>query len=165
MKPTDVEIKISRNDILRAISYDPQTGEFKWAKGNKKYPPGAVDKFGYRRISINYRRYYAHRLAWLIVHNEWPEDSIDHINGDARDNRISNLRKASHSENKKNEKLRKDNKLGIKGVSLRKSGKYRARIFFEGKHVSLGDYLTPQEAQQAYISAAKKIHGEFMRAG
>ncbi|EHB7575351.1 HNH endonuclease, partial [Escherichia coli] len=36
-------------------------------------------------------RLYVHRIAWLMVYNDWPTDVIDHINGDRSDNRIANL--------------------------------------------------------------------------
>ena len=42
---------------------------------------------------------YAHRAAWAIHFGEWPKGEIDHINGDASDNRIINLRVVNRTEN------------------------------------------------------------------
>jgi hypothetical protein len=164
MRPRDKETTLTRNFVLKLLSYNPETGEFKWTKGTKKQPPGTVDKLGYRRISIKYRLYYAHRLAWLLVHNEWPIDRIDHINGDPSDNRILNLRQATSAENKRNSKTRTDNLLKVKGVQKRNNGKYRARIYHNNKHISLGMYNTKEEAHAAYIAKAKELHEDFMRA-
>ncbi|MDA6380520.1 HNH endonuclease signature motif containing protein [Escherichia coli] len=68
-------------------------------------------------IMINGKAYPAHRLAWLIVYGTMPDGFIDHINRVRTDNRISNLRLVTHSENMQNRKIQKNNKSGYRGVS------------------------------------------------
>lgn len=87
---------------------------------------------------------------------------VDHKNGNRTDNRRQNLRHCTHSENCRNSFVRSDNKLGIKGVSFHQ-GKYRARIFDNGKRITLGRFKTPEEAKLAYGLAALKLHGEFSK--
>ena len=65
-------------------------------------PAGHVDSHGYRKIGFNGYLYKASRLIWLLENGKWPENVIDHINGNKLDDRIENLRDVSFSTNKKN---------------------------------------------------------------
>jgi hypothetical protein len=93
-----------------------------------------------------------------------PKNYIDHINGNRSDNRFSNLREATHAQNRANSKH--TNKIGLKGVGLIKwipEGKrrWRAQITHNKKVIHLGCFHTKEEAHLAYCDAAKKLHGEF----
>jgi hypothetical protein len=87
---------------------------------------------------------------------------VDHINGNGLDNRRSNLRICSHSENMKNRTLDKRNQFGMKGVSAR-GLMYRATIQNDGKTIDLGTYITDVEAAAAYRGAAKALWGNLAR--
>ena len=90
----------------------------------------------------------------------------DHINGDGLDNRKLNLRIATHSQNHMNERRRKDNKTGYKGVSLLTSYSrpmWQANICINQKQIYLGSFSTPELAYEAYCAAAKHYFGEFAR--
>lgn len=90
-----------------------------------------------------------------------PEDMIvDHINGNSLDNRKSNLRICSHSENMRNQKLRSGSEF--KGVGFCKiKNKYRARIMLDRKDYHLGYFDTKEDAAKAYAEASKNYHGEY----
>lgn len=104
----------------------------------------------------------AHRVAWAVHYGEWPEKDIDHINQDKGDNRICNLRLATDQENLRNIPKFSTNTSGYKGVSLiKKTGKWNARISTGSEYKSLGNFDTPEDANEAYIDAAKRYHGEF----
>ena len=115
---------------LRAIlEYDPETGIFVWRHRadcpkhwNTRYadkPAGTVVG-AYRIIIIKKRKYVASRLAWLWFYGKWPNDFVDHANGNKQDDRISNLRAATKSQNSANTSAPTHNTSGLKGVSWSK---------------------------------------------
>ena len=114
----------------------------------------------YTHIKIHGQSYLAHRLAFLYMKGYWPHE-IDHENGNGLNNHWLNLRECTHSQNVANQGPRKDNKLGIKGVSLYKNGRYQAQININGKRIHLGYYDTPEAAARAYKKAAEKHYGVF----
>jgi hypothetical protein len=88
--------------------------------------------------------------------------SVDHANGDGLDNRRSNIRLATSSQNNANRRSR----LSVdhrRGVSLRPSGRWQAQIRVDGAQRFLGNYGTEEEAARAYDAAALEVHGEFAR--
>jgi hypothetical protein len=87
---------------------------------------------------------------------------VDHIDGNAWDNRKSNLRLCDNSQNNCNKTKQKNNKSGYKGVSWDKqTQKWGARIQKNRKSYHLGFYPTAEEAATAYNTAAKELHGVF----
>jgi hypothetical protein len=163
-------ITLTLDQLKAELSYDPDTGVFTWlrhpeypAKWNTRYagkPAGSVLPKGYRIISINDEIHYAHRLAWLWVHGEWPTDQIDHINRNKDDNRIANLRQADNGQNNTNRPP--VGRSGIKGVSwYEPSQKWRARISKDRTEIYLGYFDTIEEAIKARNEAAVRYHGEF----
>jgi hypothetical protein len=121
---------------------------------------GGKNNRGYIFIGLDGRNYLAHRLAWLYVTGKWPNDLLDHIDGNRINNRIANLREATHMENFQNTRNPyKNNATGMQGVSYHKaSGKYAAQLQTKHKQRHLGLYLTPEEAFAAYVEAKRKQH-------
>jgi hypothetical protein len=150
-------------EVSKILEYCRETGMFKWkVRVNSKVPSGATagtpQNNGYILITINRKKYLAHRLAWFMEHREFPNGQIDHINGNRIDNRISNLRVVTTSENQQN--LRsprgKNPYLGvsaIKGTLL-----WQAHIQVNGMQKNLGRFKTPEDARDAYINAKKTWH-------
>lgn len=161
--------QLSRELLHELLDYDPITGLFKWRiKTNPRARIGSVagctKPDGYRLIGIRKKDYYGHRLAWFYVHGVWPADEIDHINGNKDDNRICNLREATHQQNNRNKAVKKNTFSGVPGVSIyRPTGQWRARIFIDGREKSLGYYRTKDEAIAVRAEAEKRIFGEFAR--
>lgn len=85
----------------------------------------------------------------------------DHINGDRLDNRKSNIRICTRSQNLVNKKIKKKFSSIYRGVNLHKSGKWLSKIHFNRRFKYLGYFDTQEEAALAYNSAAKIIHGEY----
>lgn len=155
--------------VSQLLSYDPVNGIFRnrIARGKSAVGKRMGHATKYRReISIDGKVCREHRLAWLLSYGTWPTKSIDHINGDPHDNRLCNLREATHSQNMANSKRSCTNTSGFKGVSCdgrRTKKKWYARIRDNGQHRSLGYFHTPEEAHAAYEAEAKIVHGEFAR--
>lgn len=146
------------------LAYDTATGIFTWkvARGcaAKGSPAGAPLGNGYIGIRVDGVRYLAHRLAWLLIHGEWPKGEVDHINGSRYDNRIENLRDVPRSLNQQNQaRAQASNSTGALGVSKADAkGRFRARIFTNGKERHLGTFKTVEEASRAYVSAKRQLH-------
>ena len=88
----------------------------------------------------------------------------DHKNGNTLDNRRSNLRKATPSQNGANSKKQKNTSSIYKGVSLRKiSGNWGASIQKDGKQYHIGTFKTEIEAAKAYDKKAVEFFGEYAR--
>jgi hypothetical protein len=122
---------------------------------------GSVNSAGYLTVGINYKRYLVHRIIWVMHGNE-PVDLIDHINNDALDNRIENLRAANHVINTRNAKLRKDSTSGIKGVSWHKqTRKWVGQLWHEHKIYKAGSFDDKDECAAAVRALRESLHGEF----
>lgn len=160
---------ITHARLLEVLDYDPDNGIFTWkvATARKIWvgrSAGSPDKYGYPLIRIDNRRYSAHRLAWFYVHGEWPPLELDHINGDASDYRISNLRLATRAQNVANTKIPKHNTSGVKGVTWDAvNQKWAAQIHVSGKLIKIGRFADFSRACAERRAAAEKYFGEFAR--
>jgi len=160
------------------LHYNPDTGLFTWRErgGDTVYTrifnnvyankeTGHLwERDGYKRVYLMLTlngdpyHFFAHRLAWFYVTSEWPEDQVDHINGDSTDNRFVNLREVDNQENCKNTKLCKNNSSGFNGVSWHKSNKnWSAYIMVDRKKIHLGGFKDKQDA----ISARKQANIKY----
>jgi hypothetical protein len=144
--------------------YDPETGLLT-NRVSRRYGQiaagteiGCLHHTGYVVLSVGKKQHRAHRVAWLLGTGAWPTGSIDHINGVKDDNRLVNLRDADSTTQQRNQGLNKDNKSGLAGVFILKSGRVRATINYEGRRHVLGTYLDYFEAVCARKSAEVK-HG------
>lgn len=161
---------IPRDVVLDGLSYNPETGVFirnKTGGGVRKGSVAGRKKHnGYIEISINNKRYYAHRLAWLIYYGFWPECQIDHINGVRDDNRICNLRIATNMQNQYNAKKPKNNTSGVKGVYWQKQvKKWQAYCDVNGKRYHLGLFSDIERARLSVMKFREKMHKEFCNHG
>lgn len=155
-------VSISAEQARDVYGYDSSTGLF-WRKTKKRGPiKVAPDGRGYKQVMMLGQRIYLHRLAWLLHYGEWPKGQVDHIDGDVRNNAISNLRDVDHSANAQNIHVSWSSS-GYLGVSYeRRRDRYIAQISVgpraNAKGMYLGSYKTAAEAHEAYLVAKAKYH-------
>lgn len=109
------------------------------------------------------------RTSQIAMHRlilGFPELSVDHRDGNTLNNTRANLRTATRSEQQRNRESAAGSSSQYKGVSRERTSKpspWRASIYLNGRHVSLGRFKTEEEAALAYDRAAAAAHGEFAR--
>jgi hypothetical protein len=122
-------------------------------------------KYWYTSLTIDgkQRRLGLHRAVYSIHHDVQltDEDQIDHEDGDGLNNSPSNIRLATHQQNRFNNAMRSDNKSGYTGVRLLPCGKYQATMMIGKKIHSLGCFNTAEEASKEYQLRARLTRGEF----
>lgn len=160
---------ISQQRLHELLAYDADAGVFVWLQSRGGVKAGSVagrlnTTTGYREIRVDGCLYQEHRLAWVHVHGVWPVNDIDHINGVRSDNRISNLRPATRSENHRNRKKSDVNTSGYKGVHWKPAtSKWIASIQVNSSMKYLGCFDRIEDAADAYAKAAALHFGEFAR--
>ena len=175
-------------DYLKTLFlYDPETGDLIWKERPlshfaTKNAQGVINSkcagkvAGYKsflkngdpctiQVRFDTKLYKAHRIVWiLLVGPIPPEMIIDHIDGNPFNNKLSNLRLATVSQNAMNRGPQKNNTSGYKGVFFFKRDKsWQAQITISGKRKHLGYFDTPELAYSAYLSAEKVLYGDFAR--
>ena len=148
-------MEITQAYLRDHFNYDPFTGDFTRTKvvqgsgpaGKKNWAVGGA---GYKVIGINYKLHSIHRIIWMWVFGEWP-DEVDHINGDRLDNRLHNLRNVSRKENARNIRVGGSNTSGVLGVYwVERDKRWSARIGNTSRGGGfIGYYKTKAEAVAA----------------
>lgn len=159
--------ELTQERLHELLRYDPKTGEFRW-RNQSKHRAGRIAGCRQRSdcwsIRVDGRRYQAHQLAWLYIEGEWGEPVIDHRDGNPLNNRWSNLRLSTHSNNAANRRRPRSNTSGFKGVVFcPRTGKWRALISKDRRRYCLGRYATAEEAHAAYVAKARELFGKFAR--
>lgn len=152
--------------VHELLNYDQNSGRFTW-KRSMRGPAKSGDEAGYKRpdgyitIKIDGQRVYAHRLAWFFVHGKWPTKFIDHINGDASDNRICNIRDVAPMVNSQNERVARKRKNGGALIGAHWSivwKRWKSSICTDGKTKHIGWFDTKEQAHTAYVNAKRQLH-------
>lgn len=142
-------IKLTQNKraIVDNIDYD-NLSKYKWFYHNR----GNVYT-GYARKSNG----FMHRIIM-----DCPKGSvIDHVNGNGLDNRRSNLRICTQSENMMNRGVTRKSKSGYKGVFDTRRRGFIAVIKYKGKLIYLGQSRDPKVLSRIYNKKAKELFGKF----
>ena len=142
--------------VATTLPADPDSDDWYYGIRTEKGREGKP----YRR-----RKNHAKMLHALIMNT--PKGMFtDHINGDPLDNRRSNLRICTVSENNRNAPNHRDGTSGYKGVCYIKDcpsriKRWRAVVNYNKKAFYLGIFATAEEAARAYDAKALELHGEY----
>ena len=163
MNYTDKGAGLSLSELKTRLHYCPDSGAFTVVlpRGGRAVGSraGHSHVLGYRTVNLLGHHYKEHRLAWFYAHGAWPEQQLDHINGDRSDNRLANLRECTQSQNSQNHGVSKASLTGVTGVRfLPRDGVYHAAITVKGKAQHLGSFHTIEEAASARGRAKAALH-------
>ena len=159
---------ITQAQLKEVLHYCPETGVFTWLIGRpgrrKGSEAGCVNRGkhsgkSYRHVGVHNRDYLAHRLAFLYMTGDFPEDQVDHMDGNGLNNAWSNLRAVTGAENSKNIRKCANNTSGTTGVYWdRRKRKWQVKIKLPGLYKSLGYFHNKEEAIAAR-KAAEVFYG------
>lgn len=120
--------------------------------------PWCIDRYGYAATHIGKwpvrTRLKLHQFLLGVAPKgfQW-----DHINRDKLDNRRSNLRLVTKTQNMRNRSIRSDNTSGVDGVRGQFLGRWQAHIKVAGRTHYLGTYDSLEEAAAARARAEKEL--------
>lgn len=132
-----VQLTVTR--LRELLHYDSETGDFRWLKGTRGHHANRIVRAGksrYIKIKIDQKIYLAHRLAWLWMTGMFPVREIDHINRNRYDNRWTNLRDVTRSQNRLNNAA-----VGVYWRANRKHWRVVVRAKEYGTHRSKEDAM------------------------
>jgi hypothetical protein len=157
----------SIEDLKEHVDYGPETGTLRWKKPRPSVRAGDMisgkGKDGYLRVRFRRHLFYAHRVAFALMHGRWPHPCCDHVNGDRSDNRAINLRECDFSSNVYNTRKPHNNTSGVKGVCYHKrSDGWIVNI--QCKKVMHSKYFKRFEDAAAHARQLREqLHGKFAR--
>lgn len=156
---------VTQKRLRELFDYNEETGLFTRIspvrKANVGDVAGAKAKNGYITISVDCKRYYAHRLAFIYMTGECPK-TVDHIDRNRQNNKWSNLRASSSKLQEANKEKCQGKTSKYKGVHFNRNlGKYIARIKVDGKGIHLGCFHDEDDAARAYNAAAINEFGKY----
>jgi len=158
-----------RELIQELFNYNPETGELIWkyrpnqrgGSFNQLYANTIVDTTSFH-VQVYKKNYAISRVCWLHYYGEPVPDLIDHIDGNVQNNKPSNWRAATRSQNNANQRIRKDNVSGFKGITTNKYGRFLARVQHQGIEYSK-TFKTIKEAIEWRRTTYEHFFQEFVK--
>lgn len=156
--------ELTQERLRTVLSYSPETGLFTWVNPLRSFEKGKVAgtvalKGRYIMIKVSSIGFLGHILAWLYMTGEFPDDELDHEDGNGLNNKWTNIRRATRSKNCQN-RVSKSNRHGVQGV-LSRNGKFYGRVRLNKKSYVTSDYLTVEAAGSAVKILREALHAEF----
>lgn len=158
--------------INKTLAYDPKTGHVYVkaviaTQGNKRKVGeviGTLSEKGYLRTQMIYKgkrkNLMVHLIAWYLYYGVWPEHIVDHEDRNTINNRIKNLREATHTENRHNLKgANKNNKTGVLGVTYYSHDKSKFEVTIKGKRI--GVFGSIEDARKARKKTERLMYKQF----
>ena len=147
-----IKLKYSGETIVDNEDYE-YLNVYKWRNGAKGYAVRMTEIEGKSKMLL------MHRVILERQGVDLTGLETDHINRKPLDNRRSNLRAITHTENLWNTGNYSNSTTGIKGVGWQTDiQRWTARIRRKGRLHSLGTYATKEEAAEAYLKGKELYH-------
>lgn len=179
--PQQREAELSPTFVRECLSYDADTGVLRWNVRPDDHfsTPGIARAWNERwagRMAGNLKPngrhmtrlgpycVFSHRIAWCLHYGSWPDHDIDHLNGERADNRISNLRDVTPTENMRNKRLYKTNSSGVAGLRWSKARERWIAVIYK-KPRPLERYFRERQAGIDWLEAERPKHGFTARHG
>lgn len=149
----------SCEQVRHWFDYDPDTGELTWKNPRSRrcqpgQKAGSVSNDGYLVVGLAGKPRLVHKVVWYYVTGHWPEypeEVIDHIDRNRLNNKWSNLRIGTVTENAQNRSTNKNSSTGCKGVSFdNKTGTYYVQKQRNNVRVTRSGFKTLEEARKIY---------------
>lgn len=165
MNPT----KITQEQLKSFVSYDAELGELYWKKHRFSAFVGCrvgsiVPRKGcrteYIQTKLYGKTYYIHQLIWLYETGELPDHELDHKDRNGLNNRFSNLREVTRSQQNMNKAPQNNSASGVTGVTPFRD-KWQVSIKRGGYKHHLGTFSNFDEAVEVRKIAEKALFGEF----
>lgn len=157
--------------LLALFSIDLDGGSIVWKLPPKNHPRMLFKEAGFPRPNRRGKSYWivkidkhAYRRAQIILAvatGRWPDQCVDHIDGNSLNDRASNLRHASIAENARNHKGRTKSTQLPMGLREMPNGRFQARIAHDKITKHLGCFDDMATAAAAYAAARKELFREF----
>ncbi len=157
------KLPFSQEQLKKLIVYDPETGAIR----RRFILYGQIADIttkttkGYIKVKIRGKNYMAHRIAYFYMTGEEPEQ-VDHIDHDESNNKWSNLRAATNSQNNMNKGLQVNNSSGVRGIYWDKQKeRWRAAIELNGVRINIGSFKEKDAAAAAVSEVMEICYKEF----
>lgn len=159
-------------DFNSVFELDEDTGSLFWKAPPKNHAEKLGAEAGFLNVGKGKNKSYWHvrafgrtfkrsRVIFHMIHGRWPTPLVDHKNGNSLDDRPSNLREGTYSQNSANSRNKIRSYELPRGVYSTRQGKFMAKLTVSGQSRSLGVYGTPEEASSVYLLARKDAYHEF----
>ena len=154
---------ITQEKLLNLFKYE--NGKLYWKNSSRPSRNGKEAGFdngnGYKKVSVDNKQYYVHRIIYLMHYGEFPV-IVDHADRNPSNNKIENLRAADKSKNGMNSCFLKKSKTGFRNVSFNyKTNKFCVYIKVNQKSKFIGSFDNLELADLVAQEARNKYFGEF----
>lgn len=154
---SSISLTKGQTTIVDEGDYDAIVAIGRWCYSNSGYGVHYyADEYGQRKTL------YLHRFVVQRMLREGipPDMQVDHKNQNRIDNRRFNLRLATRSQNQANKGVPVNNTSKYKGVTFN-TGRWEARIRYQGKRLYLGRFTNPLDAAMMYDAASRLLYQDF----
>ena len=159
------EKRVRYMTLATMMTYNKVTGDLTWKSGcggryENQVAGFIADKnIGYLKVKHKGIRYFCHIIAWIVATGYYPENQIDHINGDRLDNSFSNLRDVTAKINSRNAPRAYKSNTPYVGVQ-RYGNKWVAQCC--GKHLGsfdcLGQAILARKTEEVRLGGFTQRH-------